>query len=177
MNQYIWYGLTQVITVVIAVGSVSLLERRRLRTSGNFERKQAHYADLFDVLFKVTKGLQQWHTNIFVSKDVHDLDAIQQELDSKDVLRLDALNQIWSSPKVIQTTETWIQHRKALAFALSSIQDLKELLTVEQRIEFKKDADAAKDAMVRSLNEVKDAVQQDLYLKGKWRSLITRLLP
>ena len=167
MNEYIWYGLTQVITLGIAVGSVSLLERRRLRTSGNFERKQAHYADLFDVIYKVSNALQQWHKNIFVSNEVQDIDAIERELGSKDVGRMDALNQIWSSPKVIETTERWIDHRKALARSLSTIREMGSTLSVEERIQLKRQADLSKEAMVNALTEVRNAVKEDLFLKGK----------
>ena len=167
MNEYIWYGLTQVITLGIAVGSVSLLERRRLRTSGNFERKQAHYADLFDVIYKVSNALQQWHTNVFVSNEAQDIDAIERELGSKDVGRMDALNQIWSSPKVIETTERWIDHRKALARSLSTIREMGSALSVEERIQLKRQADESKEAMVTALTEVRNAVKEDLFLKGK----------
>lgn len=169
MNPYLWYAITQAVGVGITVCSVTFLERRRLRISGNFERKQEHYADLFDVLYRVTSGLRKWHSNVFVSPDTGDLEEIQKSLDAKDVIRLDALNQIWSSPKVIECADRWIEHRLALASALTTLQELKTLLTVEQRIELKQQADVSRDAMIQELEQVRQAIKEDLYLTRKRR--------
>ena len=174
MDEFVFYVITQISAILLAIVSVSFTERRRLRTSGNFERKQEHYADLFDVLFNVTRALRQWHANVFVSNDAAALDALQKELDSKDVARLDALNQIWSSPKVIETTERWIDQRKALASALTNILIFKELQTVEERKALKQLADKSKDELIQVLEEVKLAMKEDLYLKRRWWHRIRR---
>jgi hypothetical protein len=168
MDEITLFLLTQLSAMVVAILSVRFTERQRLRASGNFERKQNHYADLFDVLFNVTRALRLWHSNVFVSNETADLDAIQKELDGKDVARLDALNQIWSSKKVIETTERWIDCRKDLSSTLTNMQVFKESLTVEDRIALKQQADTSRDALVKVLEEVKVAMKEDLYLKRRW---------
>ena len=167
MNPYLWYAITQAATVVITVGTVSLLERRRLRVSGNFQRKQEHYADLFDILYRVTYALKKWNSDVYSGESTRDLDALEELLEAKDVRRLDALNQIWASEAVIENSERWIKHRQELGLALSTIQNLSGLHSTVSRISLKEKADIAEGKLVLQLEEVRKAIQIDLYLNKR----------
>lgn len=167
MNEYIWFGITQLVTFGIALFGASILERRRLRASGNFERKQAHYADLFDILYRVTYALRKWNSEVYSSDGGGDIEALEGLLEAKDVRRLEALNQIWASAEVIETSERWIRQRQELGLALSTLKNLSALHSIEDRMSLKDKAEAAEVSLVRQLEEVRRAIQHDLYLNKR----------
>ena len=173
-EQLTWLVVSQIVTGAVVFAFTALNEGRRHRLTANFEQKRQHYSELFEVLFKVTKGLGLENTNVFTSPGTFDVSKLEEDLGSKDLLRIDALNNIWASEKVQAAVDAWAIHRQRFMLIASTVKAV-EGLTLEP-VEFarkKQEAQAAIDAMDEQLAAIIRAIHVDLFIsrKGIWKLL------
>lgn len=173
-EQLMWLVVSQLFTGAIVFLFTALNEGRRHRLTANFELKQQHYSDLFEVLFKVTKGLGLENTNVFTSPGTFDVSKIEEDLGSKDLLRIDALNNIWATDKVRTTVDAWAIHRQRFMLIASTVEAVKGLPVEPGEFGRKKqEAQAEIDAMDKQLEAIIQAIHDDLLISrsGIWKVL------
>jgi hypothetical protein len=166
--------VSQCVTGIVVFVVTALNEGRRQRLTANFERKQQHYSDLFEVLYKVTKGLSLENTNVFTSPGTFDVAKIEDDLATKDLLRIDALSNIWATERVRSEIEIWANHRKHLMLAFSSIKGIQGLPIADGEFAKKKTAAQLElDSMDAQMERIIQSIHDDLLIsrRGIWKIL------
>lgn len=173
-NQIASLLLSQLIIASILFVFTGLNEGRRQRLTVNFGKKQDHYADLYEILFKVTTGLRLESTNVFLLPNTHDISKLEKDLDTKDVVKVMALNHIWASKSILKAVDAWEGHRKRFILLASTVVAAKGLPLAPGEFGDKKDQALAELAsMDVQLETIKQLIHADLLIskKGIWKVL------
>jgi hypothetical protein len=173
-NQIASLLLSQLIIGSILFVFTGLNEGRRQRLTANFGKKQEHYADLYEILFKVITGLRLESTNVFLSPNTHDISKLERDLDTKDIVKVMALNHIWASKSVLMAVDVWEGHRKRFMLLAATVTATKDLPLAHGDFGKKKDQAMAELAsMDAQLETIKDMIHTDLLInkKGIWKVL------